>query len=53
VGIPLNAKQFSSSKDDPGFSSSFKDVGIENFRQQWPATDYGSYTSLINRGSYL
>ncbi|XP_052301174.1 protein FRIGIDA-ESSENTIAL 1 isoform X3 [Populus trichocarpa] len=51
VGIPLNAKQFSSSKDDPGFSSSFKDVGIENFRQQWPATDYGSYTSLINRGS--
>ncbi|KAL9346621.1 hypothetical protein Peur_061474 [Populus x canadensis] len=51
VGIPLNAKQFSSSKDDPGFSSPFKDVGIENFRQHWPATDYGSYTSLINRGS--
>ncbi|XP_011043419.1 PREDICTED: protein FRIGIDA-ESSENTIAL 1 isoform X2 [Populus euphratica] len=51
VGIPLNAKQFSSSKDDPSFSSSFKDVGMENFRQHWPATDCGSYTSLINRGS--
>ncbi|KAJ6728560.1 PROTEIN FRIGIDA-ESSENTIAL 1 [Salix koriyanagi] len=50
-GIPRNAKQFSSSKDDPGFSSSFKDVGIENFRQHWPGTDYGSYSSLINRGS--
>ncbi|KAJ6769877.1 PROTEIN FRIGIDA-ESSENTIAL 1 [Salix purpurea] len=50
-GIPRNAKHFSSSKDDPGFSSSFKDVGIESFRQHWPGTDYGSYSSLINRGS--
>ncbi|KAF9672369.1 hypothetical protein SADUNF_Sadunf11G0034500 [Salix dunnii] len=50
-GIPCNGKQFSSTKDDPGFSSSFKDVGIENFRQHWPGTDYGSYSSLINRGS--
>ncbi|CAK7350554.1 unnamed protein product [Dovyalis caffra] len=50
-GIPPDAKQFSSSKDDPGFSSSFKHLGIENFRQHWPVPDYGNYTSLINRGS--
>lgn len=50
-GVPPNPKQFPPSKDDPGFPSSFRDVGIENLRRNWATADYDSYASLINRGS--
>ncbi|XP_057997063.1 protein FRIGIDA-ESSENTIAL 1 isoform X2 [Hevea brasiliensis] len=49
-GFHSDTQQFPSSKDDHGVSSS-KNVGIENLRRSWPASDYGSYASPINRGS--
>ncbi|KAF2297744.1 hypothetical protein GH714_002530 [Hevea brasiliensis] len=50
-GFHSDTQQFPSSKDDHGVSSSLKNVGIENLRRSWPASDYGSYASPINRGS--
>lgn len=51
VHLHPDTQQFPSSKGDLGVSSSLKDLGKENLRQSWPASDYGRYASAINRGS--
>ncbi|KAG2683810.1 hypothetical protein I3760_10G050700 [Carya illinoinensis] len=47
-----DSQHLPSSKDDP-VSVSFKDVGGESQRENWPANNYGDHASSNSRGSSL
>lgn len=52
LSLTLDSQQLPSSQDDPGFVS-FKAVGRESHRQNWPADNCGDHASLNSGGSFM
>ncbi|KAJ4703518.1 Zinc finger CCCH domain-containing 27-like protein [Melia azedarach] len=46
-----SSQQLASFRDDMGSILSYKEVGRESLRKNWPADDYGNSASMAHRGS--